>query len=106
MRQGLSPIYLIRRYLACFEVDTNYQVVCPEDCLADAITFTNTAKECQQLCYQKEGCAVFIWKTKAHQNYKQCRLLAGVRKRIYKHGVIAGPPMCHGKRRVFILIFK
>ena len=52
----------------------------------------DSAKDCQELCRQTNGCAIFMWTP----NTKYCQLLKGANGRILKQGKVSGPPVCKG----------
>ena len=52
----------------------------------------DSSKDCQELCRQTEGCAIFMWSP----TKKSCELLKGANGRILVQGKICGPSVCKG----------
>ena len=59
-----------------------------------------SSKDCQDLCRQTDGCAIFMWSP----NTKSCELLKGANSRILKQGKVSGPPICKGTYSVIVEI--
>ena len=93
----IYPLFLsiICTLLACFE--NNVEYTSSKDDKMNSETSSNTdmkesSKDCQELCRQTEGCAIFMWS----RNTKSCQLLKGANGRILAQGKVSGPPVCKG----------